>query len=238
MKLFSVPKPAPPVGWPAPASTQTNGALSVSTANCAASTILNQGGFNDAPLVDGINILRGQLIYGNVFSIQASDNNYLVLKGIRTSPSSPTQVPSASGVSPTYFGFGLATDVEVLSHAPEPLNTGMTIQVETRSEGATTSLMFVDMFDFRRGRWTFVGLAFPVGVDEVPPFTFPVGNPGRFIRKTDDLVLIRVWTLAIGNTSGGLAGDSGTVHVMRHDLINLNAGGPGGGIFGPGAGGF
>ena len=68
-------------------------------------------------------------------------------------------------------------------------------------------------------------------------FEFGVGNSGRFIRTTDDLVLIRVWTLALGNTSGGLSGDAGSSHIMRHDLINLDEGGPGGGIFGPGPGG-
>ncbi len=136
-------------------------------------------------------------------------------------------------MNPTYLGFGLVTDVEVLAHAPEQLAAGMQVQVETRSEGATTSMMFVDMFDWRRSRWTFVGLGFPFDFDVL--FEFGVGNSGRFIRKADDLVLIRVWTIALGNTGGDLSGDSGSSHIMRHDLINLDDAG-GGGIFGPGGG--
>jgi hypothetical protein len=192
-----------------------------------ADIVLTTDWFDGSPLVDGINILRGDLVYGNVFSIKESDNNYLVLRGVPATPNSPPQVPSASGVNPPILGFGTVTDVEVIAHAPSSITNSITLTVESRTEGGTTNLMFVEMFDWRLGRWTFLDLIFPVNIDLFYPVT--ATDAQRFVRRSDRQILIRVWTIAIGN---GLTGGRRTEQIVRHDLIDVDIGG-GGGIFGP-----
>ncbi|MCH7798553.1 MAG: lamin tail domain-containing protein, partial [Planctomycetes bacterium] len=55
----------------------------------SAQQILTQSsaGFSDSPLVDGLTILTGELIQGNVFSIKGADNNYLIVESRHTNPS-------------------------------------------------------------------------------------------------------------------------------------------------------
>ncbi|MCH8151568.1 MAG: S8 family serine peptidase [Planctomycetes bacterium] len=182
----------------------------------AASSILNQSpaGFDDAPLIDGITVLRGNLIYGNVFSIKGSDNNYFVIESEYTTPSHSGGGPE----NPQYITFGEITDVLVTAHARPPGASALLVEVESHTSSGT-SIMFVELWDWGWNRYAFVGFTPLFGDDFV--FPFAVDGAARYINPSDQRVLIRVWTLSLGGNPPpgfGLPPNSYRVH---HDLINL-----------------
>ncbi|MCZ6850640.1 MAG: S8 family serine peptidase [Planctomycetota bacterium] len=185
----------------------------------AASAILNQrpAGFDDAPLIDSITLLRGNLVYGNVFSIKGSDNNYFVIESEYTTPSHSGGGPE----NPQYISFGEVTDVLVTAHARPPGASALLVEVESHTSSGT-SFMFVELWDWDWNRYAFVGFALlpGVGVGDIL-FPFAVDGAARYINQSDQRVLIRVWTLSLGGDSPpgfGLPPNSYRVH---HDLINL-----------------
>ncbi len=194
----------------------------------AASSILNQSflGFDDAPLIDDITILRGNLVYGNVFSIKASDNNYLVIESEYTTPNHSGGGPE----NPQYISFGEVTDVLVTAHADIPGANAFLVEVESHTSSGT-SIMFLELWDWDWNRYAFVGFAPLFGIDTL--FQFPVDGTARYINQLDQRILIRVWTLSLGGNSPpgfGLPPNSYRVH---HDLINLGVFEDFGDIFGP-----
>ncbi|MCH8164674.1 MAG: hypothetical protein IH889_03615, partial [Planctomycetes bacterium] len=166
--------------------------------------------------IDDITILRGNLVYGNVFSIKASDDNYLVIESEYTTPSHGGG--GGGPEAPQYITFGEVTDVLVTAHARPPGASALLVEVESHVSSGT-GLMFVELWDWDWNRYTLVGFAPLFGADVL--FQFPVDGAARYINQSDQRVLIRVWTLSLGGNSPpgfGLPPNSYRVH---HDLINL-----------------
>ncbi|MCZ6734339.1 MAG: hypothetical protein O7C65_00940, partial [Planctomycetota bacterium] len=181
-------------------------------------SVITSNWFDSAPLIDDVMILRGNLVYGNVFSIKASDNNYLVIESEYTTPSHSGGGPE----NPQYVGFGEVTDVLVTAHGDLPGASALQVEVETHTSSGT-SFMFVELWDWNWNRYTVVGFALLTGLVEGLDtlYPFPVGGAARYINQLDQRVLIRVWTLSVGGDSPpgfGLPPNSYRVH---HDLINL-----------------
>lgn len=178
---------------------------------CAGSAILNQSslGFDDNPLIDGIEILTGTLLYGNVFSIKADDGNNLVVSSALTTPSSPSFSERGSITS------GDMTDVLVRAHTLFPRVDDMTISVDSSvSGGAGVLLLYLYSWDY--GHWLVAGIDV-VGTVDDPGISsvFNVGNARQFIRSGDRQVLIRIQSVSSAY---------GPDYEVYHDLIHLEAG--------------
>ncbi|MEE9129430.1 MAG: S8 family serine peptidase [Phycisphaerales bacterium] len=204
----------------------------------AAAFILNQDfpGFGDSPLIDDIEILRGTLIFGNVFSIKGTDNNRLVIKSQFTNPTDNIDL----GI--VYLASGQITDLLVIAHSDVPNASSLVIVHEAQSSNgfpdcdpplSGSALVFFEMYDWDINRWMFVAFdnlmsADPPDLDCLIP-AYPVPNGGRFIRSGDGRILLRIWTLSLGGNFGGFGGLQNAPYVIRHDWINILLGGADGG---------
>ncbi|MHC4415851.1 MAG: S8 family serine peptidase [Planctomycetota bacterium] len=214
----------------------TGETLSYSDPFTAGEALISSGIFDGSPLIDGITILRGNLLFGNRSSIRASENNYLVIGSQFTTPSSKPNSSSAP-TTPQYVAYGQITDLLVEAHADVPDVNAMLVSVESHVSGGT-GLMFVEMYDWQIKRWIFagftlLGLADPPDQDPPQPIpAFPIGEAARFVRPSDDRVLIRIWTLSVGGSFGGGIGQvEGTEYRTFHDLVDLAVGEDFGDIF-------
>ena len=179
----------------------------------SAGVILNQSfaGFDDSPLIDAITILTGQLIQGNVFSIKGSDDNYLIIESRFTSPTTPGQ-GSHGGLAS-----GQTTDVMIEAHMDGPNINEINLIVESFVNGGS-GIELIYLFDWQLNQWLAIGVDFLGTVDPDVGTVFPVENASRFIRDSDNKILIRVWTVALGI--------SGQYRVF-HDWVNIESGGGG-----------
>ena len=204
----------------------------------AAAFILNQDfpGFGDSPLIDDIEILRGTLIFGNVFSIKGTDNNRLVIKSQFTNPMDNID----QGI--VYLAFGQITDLLVIAHSDVPNPSSLVIVHEAHSSNgfpgcdppfSGSALVFFEMYDWDINRWMFVAFDNLMSADppdlgcDIP--AYPVENGGRFTRADDGRILLRIWTLSLGGNFGGFGGSQNAPYVIRHDWINILIGGADGG---------
>jgi subtilisin family serine protease len=175
----------------------------------AASAILNQSflGFADNPLVDQIQILVGTLVYGNVFSIKASDNNHLVV-------SSGLTTPGGSGVSKRGdIISGNITDVLITAHTEFDDVDNLTISADSFVTGGA-GIMLLYIYSWEYNRWLVGGIAV-MGDPDNPP-SFPIGNASQFIRNGNRKVLFRIQTVSSA---------FGPTYEVWHDRIGLFAGG-------------
>ena len=179
------------------------------TENSAARFILNFAGFNESPLVDGMTVLTGELIQGNVNSIKASDDNHLI---IESRFASPTDI---GGSSHGGLASGQTTDVMIEAHMESPNVNTIDLFVESHVNGGS-GIELVYLFDWQLNRWLAIGVDFldTVDPDDLIPFT--VENAARFVRASDNKVLIRVWTVSLG-----VAGQ----YRAFHDWVNIERGG-------------
>jgi hypothetical protein len=176
----------------------------------AASAILNQDaiGFGENPLVDDIQVLVGQLVHGNVFSIKESDNNHLVITSALTQPTGPEVSKRGDIIT------GDVTDLLVRAHTEFVGAEDLTISAETFvTGGAGVMLCYIYSWDI--SQWLVAGVAVLAGdPDEV--VTFPIGNATQFIHGGDRLVLFRIQTVSSA---------FGPTYEVFHDEIVLEAGG-------------
>ena len=209
----------------------------------AAAFILNQSGvgFDDSPLIDDIEILRGTHVFGNKFSIKGTDNNRLVIKSQFTNPMDNIDL----GI--VYLGSGQITDLLVIAHSDVQNASSLTIVHEAHSSDgfpdcdpplSGSALVFFEMYDWDMNRWTFVAFdnmmsSDPpdLGCDAIPAYV--VQNGARFIRSDDGRILLRIWTLSLGGNFGGFGGTQNAPYTIRHDWINILIGGGGGGVITP-----
>jgi hypothetical protein len=150
--------------------------------------IIKGGFFDGNPLVDELEILVGYLLFGNVFSIKASDETYLVIASEFMSPSGPGVSDRGDIIT------GDMTDVLIRAHADVPAVTDISIFAETYVTGGS-GVMLVWLYSFDFSRWLVAGVAF---VDDTPDvvYQFPIGNAAQFVRSSDDAILIRVQTVS------------------------------------------
>ncbi|MCH8006460.1 MAG: hypothetical protein IH888_09550, partial [Planctomycetes bacterium] len=189
--------------------------------------------FDNSGLIDDVIILRGTKIVGNVFSIKASDDNYLVVEsqftkaGLGSHPQLPAPV--------NYPVFGQYADIVVIAHADAPGVNAMVVSVEARVTGSGTpgGILFVELFDWQQNFWTFsgvrlLGFGATLCLELLPDecFQFEVGSASRFVRPSDHRVFIRVWTLGLAGIGGGIGGGGANRAKIRmfYDLIRLQVG--------------
>lgn len=194
----------------------------------ATSSLLNQFGlgFDDAPLIDALEVLRGTLLNGNVFSIKGSDSAYLVVqseftKHGTTVPIPPGSVNGAVISRARYLGGGDITDILVTGHSNLDTITTMTITTELRPTDEFV-ILFLEMFDWNTMTWSFSTINTIQGDPSADmSIDHELTLPGRFVDPDTDDVLMRFWTLGFGGNI------TGHFHTMRYNLINLQiTGGP------------
>ncbi|MEE9296472.1 MAG: S8 family serine peptidase, partial [Phycisphaerae bacterium] len=203
----------------------------------AAEALIAGTWFDGSPLIDDIDVLRGTLLFGNKFSIKASDNNRLAIKSQFTG----TMANIDLGI--IYLAAGQITDLLITANSDIENVASMTIVHEAHASDADlvcpppisgTALVFYEMYDWNFNRWSFVAFDNLAGADPpelgcpIPPFnTYPVNGPTRFVRAGDGRILLRIWTLSLGLTFGGFGGAHNPPYVVRHDWIDIQVGGGG-----------
>lgn len=204
----------------------------------AAEILIATGWFDGSPLIDDIDVLRGTLISGNKFSIQASDNNRLAIK------SQFTNTTDNIDLGIVYGAAGQITDLLISANSDVANVNSMTIVHEAHVTNGSpltdcppplsgTGLVFFEMYDWGLNRWSFVAFDNMFVVDppqlDCPIPAYPVDSPTRFVRGGDGRILLRIWTLSLGGNFAGFGGSSNQPYVVRHDWINIQVGGGGGG---------
>ncbi|MHC4429536.1 MAG: S8 family serine peptidase, partial [Planctomycetota bacterium] len=202
------------IGW--------NASNSLTNAFAAAASVITGGWFDGNGLLTGeIEILRGTHIFGNSFSIRSPDDNYLVIRSQYTVPGD--KAPSSLPKDPVYTGFGQITDVLVHAQADIANVNALVVRVESYVSNGTGILM-VELYDWIANFWAFTGFGLTGSPDPDLFFEYPVSlEPHRFVRESDDKIVIRVWTLALGG-SGGIGGVPGDEYRVFHDWIWIGVG--------------
>ncbi len=157
----------------------------------SATLVVASAWFEGNPNLDSIQVLEGELIFGNVFSIAASDNNHLVIQSVTSSPSGPGVTDRGN------IAIGKATDLLVRFNAPPTNVTGFQVQVESHVTGPPV-FMLVYLYNWDALQWMVAGFAI-VDVLQNLNRIFLVGSPGPFVNESDhDLVLMRLQTVLLG----------------------------------------
>lgn len=183
--------------------------------------ILNQSsvGFDGAPLVDDVTVIRGNKLFGNKFSIKGSDDNYLVVDSLYTLRKfRPNLARPASLV--TYLGTGEIADIMVTGHT-DAIGNSVQINYEYSSPGGV-SFLTTEIFDFSAKKW--VTLSFeicPLPGDDINGVQLATAAQ-RFIDQANgNRMYVRQYVLGLG---GPVVPGASTTLTMRWDLINLTVG--------------
>lgn len=167
--------------------------------------------YDAAPQVRDITLIEGKYIYGNVFSIKATDNNFYVIDSNRHLGGTGS---SPSGQHLSYLGQGQITDV-IVGAKVDQVNPAAGFNMAGSIAVADTTapvIMFIEAFNWKRNRFDHVG--FQILQDGVVT-PYAGGVPGgrlasSYVNAETSRVEVRVWTLGLGQ---------GKYRVF-HDLIN------------------
>jgi len=172
-------------------------------------SVLNNSGFNGSPLIDDLVIITGELIHGNVFSIKGADDNYLVIES-RAANANGVGTPGHNGGIVT----GQTTMFQVGAHMQNPNIESIEVDIEAFVDNGT-GIQLLYMFDWQLNRWLAIAVQFLGVGDNDTATVFPVENASRFIRSSDNRLMLRVQTVALG--VGGL-------HRSFTDWVNISRG--------------
>lgn len=197
-------------------------------------------GFGDAPLIDDITILRGDLVYGTKYSIKGSDDNYLVIKTQYTNRKFHPSVPGP-GSQVNYYATAQTADLLVSAHSDVHEPNSLSVSVEVASP-PTTALLFTEVYDWDLKKWVNIGFDTLGGGGGDVVLQHQAPNASHYTRDSDWKVLIRVYAMGLGVTTqpGHNNNTDAGAFIMQYDLVNLavfQGFGQGGGITPPGAGG-
>ncbi len=200
----------------------------------AASALLTQGfsGFDQSPFLDDIILVRGEHVFGNKYSVMASDDWYFIARGQETGydwepymggtgQSSPLTVPEILDID--YIVQGDLTDIVFVGHADVDDLRSVSLTSEVKYPGVFT-LYFVEAYDWYTAKWSFVGVQFLAaapddGLDLV--IESELSSPQRFVRSSDGRMLVRIWTM--GMTGGGGFGGGSLEHYLQMvDYVDFN----------------
>jgi hypothetical protein len=193
--------------------------------------ILNQDsvGFDDAPHIDDVLIIRGNLLAGNHFSLKGrQDGNFLVVESLYTLRKHRPNLPGPAG-KVTYLGTGQIADIMATAHM-DTVSNNMTVSFELVPPGVV-SFLITEAFDFISQKWTLFDFeTLPATLpDDVPLFGGAALVPfsQRHINPADNnAVHIRQYVLGLGLTQP---------YIMRWDWLDVQlpqdfgGGGPGSG---------
>ncbi|NNF44634.1 MAG: S8 family serine peptidase [Phycisphaerales bacterium] len=200
-----------------------------------AANMLTSSFFDGSPLVEDIIVVRGTQVFGNKFSVKSSDSARLGVTAQFTPRDFQPSAPTGGGGVPfvpqiqdlRYLATGNITDLIAIgkSDADGIVNT-MIAQSEYQWPTVFT-LVFVEGYDWRTQRWSFIDLISDPGqaVATLPDgdllFQHTAADSHRFVRVTDGKILLRFWTLGFPST-GALGGDTpDSNYRMRMDFLNL-----------------
>jgi Subtilase family len=183
----------------------------------AAAIVATSPIFDDSPLIDDIFIRRGILLSGNLFSLKAIDQNYLIIRGVRATPSASGGGPGAGpGLAPSppsgIGGIGLVTDIDVKGTSDAKSAEAIQLTTVTRTTTSFTGIMMIEMFNYDLNKYEFVDFRFIGAVPTVE--LHDVQFPSRYINETTSEFVIRIWTVVPGNPSL-------TVHTVQHDFVGI-----------------
>lgn len=199
--------------------------------------ILTQGnGFGSSQVTD-VFILRGNLAFGNLFSVKSSDNSYLTVQSLYTKRNHKVILNSGNAEANfvasrvRYQATGYTADVMVRAKAPASQSGGIGIQVIGEIMNPDPiAMVFFELYDWMAGKWMFVG------VDTLPQsgpggelaFAHDIGDGRRFINPNTKSTYLRAYVLASGPSTpgGGNPGPNGgqtgaTGSTFRFDWLNV-----------------
>lgn len=199
------------------------------------SFILNQDsfGFDESPIVDALTIIRGDVEFGNVFSIKATDGNYLIVDSEYTDRAHRPNLASPIN-RVQYLASAQMVDMAVIAHPGEPLVSSMTITAIIQSPPVDI-IWVIEAYNYDTKEWTFLDLALiPAGGGGgLAGIQTLVPNPNRFVGGKDDRITARATAYS---QMFGEGADPFRLHV---ELLNVETTTQfGGGVVGGGGGGI
>lgn len=204
--------------------------------------------FTGNPYLIDVQVLTGAKLFGSIFSLAAADGNaYLVTaknKPPGSNPDNPANAPG-SGVfggggqnsigQPTYVAGGPIADIQATMVAEEPFALTGAIEYATFTVPGFIGgvpVAFVEAYDWDNSNWVIQTAAVAPTAGPAPTLDVPVSFLPRYIRDSDAVLLVRVWTVTLGY---GIGGNEPVTFV---DYVNLTVdqaiGIGGGGGFGGG----
>ncbi len=103
---------------------------------------------------------------------------------------------------------------QLVGHMQNANIQSMEITIEAHVDNGT-GIQIIYMFDFQINAWLAVGAQFLLTVDPDPIPVFPIENGSRFIRASDNRIMMRIQTVGLG--VGGL-------HRSFTDWIHIERG--------------
>jgi len=206
-----------------------------------AGSVIQSEVFGQSELVKEVLVLKGEHIFGNVFSIKQADNSFFVVRTQFTEPGDGPNTPSGSSTdAPTgpiskanigpansvdYIAAGETVDMVIEAVPMIPPDKVQTVNVTAIYQPITTSfaLLMSQMWDWEQRKWTFVDFAVQTGGGTGTAFT--VSNAAPFVNQNDGRILTRQYLFTFGQTSGNPGGPSSdpTEPVeIRLDLFDLS----------------
>jgi hypothetical protein len=209
----------------------------------AAGTLLSQtfAGFDDAPLLEDVVIVKGLNVRGNRFAVKGSDNLYLKLdpqyvsrndapgfpfggQGVGGGAFGGSVHPQVSQI--TYLASGWMTDIVAVGRSDLP-TVGTLILENEMAWPNVFAFMMVEMYDWQQLDWAFVDVRTDVSQAEgIQPdngdaiFEHSADGASRFVNPADDRILCRIWTLGFPAFQGGVGGGD-TTFISQTDLLNI-----------------
>ncbi len=181
--------------------------------------LLNQtsAGFDEAPFVDDVLVIRGNKLFGNKFSLKGRDNNYLVVDTLYTLRKFRPNAPAPAN-RVTYLGSGEVADIMVTGRVPRAGNN-MQIDYEYAAPGGV-SFLVTEIYDITTRSWVILNFEqTPAPAAEDVTGSALATAAQRFIDKANNnRVYVRQYLLGLGGAP--VPGQPATL-TMRWDFMNL-----------------
>ena len=177
-----------------------------------------------AHLLQNLIVIRGTRISGNHFSLGAEDDNFLIVESKYTLRSIGG---SREVLGMFYLGTGQIADIVVDMQAELSTIDEMSVihtVATTHSRNTSFVLMITELFAWEERRWDFINFNFtdPIKLRRTDQAFF---SPQRYIRASDNLVKVRLYTLGLGgDLSTGSAGGQGRSYNAKFDFLVLDVG--------------
>ncbi len=180
--------------------------------------------FGDAPFVQDVVLVRGEYIEGSRFSLSGLDGIFYRALAVPTEASEKPVTEGQSGAGPNalitvpelasaeYIVGGNIVDLVAIGQTEQRNPLAMGVEVVTGTVPNLFTFVFVEMYNFKSARWSFVGIV-PAGT----PQTFPVPQPPDHISPTGRM-LARIYHVGFPIFGGSFVPEN---YVARTDLIDI-----------------